>query len=135
MDVLNFTQHNCTQDQLDAGILEFPAQHRQKLSELLTFDELPASADVWLRATQLTCLFERVAAELGYTFSAGDESSWLMPMIGGAPFLMPMLELALHSSDFEVCYAFSRRESVEQVQPDGTVRKVAVFRHVGLVHC
>ena len=37
MDVLNFTQHNCTKDQLDAGILELPAEHKQKLSELLTF--------------------------------------------------------------------------------------------------
>ena len=30
-------------------------------------------------------------------------------------------------------YAFSVRESVEQPQPDGSVRKVNVFRHVGFV--
>lgn len=132
MDVLNFTQHNCTKDQLDAGILELPAEHKQKLSELLTFEQLPTSDDVWLRAVQLVSLFETVAVELGYTFE--DDSKSLMPMVGGAPFLMASLELAFTSSNLKVCYAFSRRESVEQTQPDGTVRKVAVFRHVGLVH-
>jgi hypothetical protein len=30
-------------------------------------------------------------------------------------------------------YAFSRRESTEAVQEDGSVRKVAVFRHLGFV--
>jgi hypothetical protein len=30
-------------------------------------------------------------------------------------------------------YSFSTRESVDQPQPDGSVRKVAVFRHTGWV--
>jgi hypothetical protein len=30
-------------------------------------------------------------------------------------------------------YAFSRREVQEEPQPDGSVKKVSVFRHVGFV--
>ena len=30
-------------------------------------------------------------------------------------------------------YAFSRRESVEEWQPDGSVRKINIFRHDGFV--
>jgi len=37
--------------------------------------------------------------------------------------------------DYGVCqyYDFSRRESVEEVQADGSVRKTAVFRHAGFI--
>jgi hypothetical protein len=56
-------------------------------------------------------------------------------MIGGAPYLMAPLESALRAHGITPVYAFSVRESVDQVQPDGSVRKVAVFRHAGFVNC
>ena len=54
-------------------------------------------------------------------------------MIGGAPWLMGTLETKLREYGIQPMYAFSRRESVEQKQPDGSVRKVNVFRHAGWV--
>lgn len=54
-------------------------------------------------------------------------------MIGGALWLMAPLELALRAVGIEPLYAFSERTSAEQIQIDGSVRKVAVFRHVGFV--
>jgi hypothetical protein len=54
-------------------------------------------------------------------------------MIGGAPYLMGALEKALRECGFTPVYAFSKRESIDQPQPDGSVRKVAVFRHLGFV--
>jgi len=54
-------------------------------------------------------------------------------MIGGAPFLMSALEDALVIAGITPLYAFSVRESVEAEQADGSVRKVAVFRHLGFV--
>lgn len=54
-------------------------------------------------------------------------------MVGGAPYFMAPLERLLLAGGIKPLYAFSRRESVEQTQPDGSVRKVAVFRHVGWV--
>jgi len=40
---------------------------------------------------------------------------------------------ALRDQGIEPVYAFSVRESIEQTQPDGSVRKVNVFRHAGFV--
>ena len=130
MKIMNFTQHRCTQEQLDAGILDCPEQYRNKLSELLTFDELPSKEFVWQRAVSIASLFEVIAVDLGFDYS--NEDMALYPMIGGAPFLMSALELAFEDVGLHCYYAFSKRESVDQVQPDGSIRKVAVFRHIGL---
>ena len=46
---------------------------------------------------------------------------------------MPPLEKALRGLGIRPLYAFSVRESVEETLPDGSVRKVAVFRHKGFV--
>lgn len=57
-------------------------------------------------------------------------------MIGGAPFLMGPLERALKELPYPpewVGYAFSTRESVDEKQADGSVKKIAVFRHRGFV--
>lgn len=130
MPVLNFTQHRCTQDQLDAGILDCPSPQHDRLKQLLTFDELPAAPEVWQRACQIADLFEQVAVDLGFDYAT--EGTSLHAMIGGAPFLMSSLESALEDRNITSFYAFSKRESVDQPQADGSVRKVAVFRHVGL---
>jgi hypothetical protein len=52
-------------------------------------------------------------------------------MIGGAPWMMAALESALLDAYITPLYAFSVRESVEIAQPDGSVVKTAVFKHVG----
>ena len=54
-------------------------------------------------------------------------------MIGGAPFLMAPLESKLIEFGLDPVYAFSRRESVETVQDDGSVRKTTVFNHIDFV--
>jgi len=130
MPVLNFTQHRCTADQLAAGIIDCPDEFRDQLTNLLTFNELPTSNKVWRRAQQLAHLFETVAVHLGFDYATKETS--LHAMIGGAPFLMSYLEGSLNDINIKVYHAFSRRESVDKVQEDGTVRKVAVFKHVGL---
>lgn len=47
--------------------------------------------------------------------------------------MMRALEDALANVGVQPVYAFSVRESVEQTQPDGSVRKINVFRHSGWV--
>jgi hypothetical protein len=54
-------------------------------------------------------------------------------MLGGAPFFMEALSRNCRECSLVPVFAFSRRESVEQTMPDGTVRKVASFRHLGFV--
>lgn len=130
MPVLNFTQHRCTPDQLAAGIIDCPEEFRDRLANLLTFDELPTSNEVYGRAFQVAWLFETVAIHLGFDYATEETS--LHAMIGGAPFFMSSLEDALTEINVRVYYAFSRRESVDLVQGDGVAVKVAAFKHVGL---
>lgn len=54
-------------------------------------------------------------------------------MIGGALWLMAPLAAELRDRGIEPVFAFAVRDTEEQIQPDGSVRKVAVFRHTGFV--
>ena len=78
------------------------------------------------------------AAALGgdyYPEPSDHQADELSVMIGGAPFLMAALERELVDTwGMRPVYAFSVRESVDSVQPDGTVRKTAIFRHGGFIH-
>lgn len=129
MKIMNFTQHRCTQEQLEAGIIDCPEQYREKLCKLLTFDEIPGRELVWQRAAEIVQLFETIAVDLGFEYKSEADS--LHPMIGGAPFLMRHLENAFYDANLKVHYAFSKRELVEQVQEGGSAWKVAIFRHAG----
>ena len=116
MKIINLTQHAASEEQIEAGVVD----HRPgALRALLTFAELPSAEDVKARAEALANLASLTRASAA--------------MIGGAPYLMAPLETALRERGIKPLYAFSRRESVEQVQADGSVRKVAVFRHMGFV--
>ena len=78
-------------------------------------------------------LIARMATEGNGVGTDDADAVFLSAMIGGAPWMMSALEGALLDAGVQPVYAFSVRESVEQVQPDGSVRKVNVFRHVGFV--
>ena len=113
----NLTQHDRSAEQVDVGVRDFPHAEREQIQGLLTFDDLPSLEEIEDRAYRLAQYVPQGAAV----------------MIGGAPFLMSALERALRSRGCVPVYAFSRRESVDQPQPDGSVRKAAVFRHLGFV--
>jgi len=123
--ILNLTQHASTPEQQAQGVIDLPADQRQELQGLLTFDVLPTSWDIDERA--------KAIAAMALSIDMERDQGPISAMIGGAPFLMSPLEGALEDVGVQPLYAFSVRESVEQVQPDGTVRKVNVFRHQGFV--
>lgn len=116
--ILNLTQHEATPEQLAAGVEE-PGTRKGSVQALLTFRDLPSREEIAARAVALAALAQ------GYGASAA--------MIGGALWLMAPLEAALRGLGIRPLYAFSVRESVEETAPDGSVRKVAVFRHKGFV--
>ena len=118
-NILNLTQHYATPDQVAAGVVDAPADVRETLVSLLTFDEAPTPMGVARRARRIA----ELAVSLGADFV----------MIGGAPYLMASLEKALFAAGIEPFYSFTRRETVESMQPDGSVKKMAVFRHAGWV--
>jgi hypothetical protein len=123
--ILNLTQHLATPEQIEAGVVDLPAEMRDRLVEALTFNELPAPEEILGRAAQL--------AELAVSYC--DKSGPYPPdaMIGGAMWLMGPLALELRLRGIEPMFAFSVRETEEVAQPDGTVKKVSVFRHAGFV--
>ena len=117
--ILNLTQHPATEEQILAGVIDLTGDDLAELKSLLTFDEIPSGKDMYDRSRHMVNIALRNMADA--------------VMLGGAPFFMSQLELSMFEFGIETLYAFSRRESVEETLPDGTVRKTAVFRHVGFV--
>jgi len=127
--ILNLTQHPASEDQIAAGVVDLRGNELSSLKHALTFDECPVVDEIRDRAEFL--------AELAcFNGLSGDEGDSPMPqkaMIGGALWLMAPLAAELAIRGIEPVFAFSVRASEEQQQADGSVRKVAVFRHVGFV--
>ena len=127
--IINLTQHTATPEQQHAGVADLVGDELAALKDALTFDAVPSIEEIENRAKYI--------AELAYHKWLREDVEhhpfYIEAMIGGAPFLMASLEAALLSRGINPIYAFSRRESVSQTQPDGGVRKVNVFRHVGFV--
>lgn len=121
--IWNATQHAATADQIEQGVKNLEGEALEVLRELLTFEELPSADSLNIRGESIVSLLQQEGA------SPGDRV-----MIGGAPFFMEPLCHSLRDWGMTPVFAFSRRESVEQIQHDGSVRKVAVFRHIGFVH-
>lgn len=125
--ILNLTQHAATAEQLAAGVVDLEGGQLQELKKLLNFNSLPTRQDVRQVACAIGWLVDTVLR------GVKPRPQHPVAMIGGAPFLMPALEEALADRNVRPVYAFSRRESVEEIQADGSVRKTAVFRHAGFV--
>lgn len=139
MATMNLTQHAATADQLAAGVFDLPAPARADLQALLTFGDLPDGPEIRARAEQIAGLAALHAsaedrADDDGALPSGDTGGFaLHAMIGGALWLMAPLAAALREHGIEPVFAFSVRETEEQKQADGSVRKVAVFRHAGFV--
>jgi len=130
MGIINLTQHAASADQIAAGVIDLPPETRAAVVELLTFDQCPDAADIAGRAHDLAVIAAYGDAR---TDDDTDAVRYDSAMIGGAPWLMMPLADALRAEGIKPFFAFSRRESADQTQPGGSVRKVAVFRHAGWV--
>lgn len=118
--ILNLTQHQATAEQAAAGVCDLPADKRASLAKAMTF-------------ASLATIGKDMGAAVSLAVDLAREAGATAAMIGGAPFFMPPLEAALRKAGITPLYAFSLRESVEETLPDGTVRKAAIFRHLGFV--
>ena len=118
MAILNFTQHAATAEQLDAGVIDLMQHDQAALKSMLNFVGLPTADEIYERAYAIAALAENLFAET--------------VMIGGAPFLMPVLQVELQKRGITVLYAFSERVSVEK-EIEGKVIKTNEFKHSGFV--
>lgn len=119
MEIVNLTQHPATTEQKAEGVFDLEGAKLYILKEMLNFDELPDFKTVLVQAKAIAILAKNQNVNHA--------------MIGGAPFLMPFLHVELIKEGITPLYAFSRRESVEETQPDGTVKKSSIFKHIGFV--
>lgn len=117
--ILNLTQHKASDAQKHEGVFE-PA-NKPLIEELLLFTTIPSKMELHRRAKALANVVAKFENHKGRV------------MIGGAPYLMPYLEDALIDIGCTPVYAFSLRDSVEEVLDDGTTIKKAVFVHLGFV--
>lgn len=117
MTIVNLTQHTATPEQIAQGVIE--CTKATEVRSLITFTTIPTQVEMEERATQIA----RIALEQNADCA----------MIGGAPYFMSSLEVALKAVGIRPVYAFSVRESVEKTLPDGSVQKLNVFKHVGFV--
>lgn len=113
----NLTQHIATPAQKKAGVVE-PA-NKKNVQKLLTFADLPSLQDIIDVADGLV--------------SITNTEGWKKVMIGGAPYLMYTLEIALRRAEVSPLYAFSKRETIETVLPNGSVEKKNTFTHEGFI--
>ena len=118
MSILNFTQHAATAEQVAAGVIDLMQHDLASLKALLNFVGLPTADEIYERAYAIAALAENLFAET--------------VMVGGAPFLMPVLQKALQMRGITVLYAFSERVSIEKIV-DGVVVKTNEFKHIGFV--
>lgn len=125
--IINLTQHVPTDDQLAAGAVNLPDEKWKEVKDLLTFTSIPRGGDQLGRAMAIAQIVS------DYCQTLGDEEVEFSAMIGGAPFFMPVLERTLGLSGIKPLYAFSQRVVVEVPQEDGSVKKDAIFKHVGWV--
>ena len=121
--IINLTQHNASPEQVAAGVVDVPAELKSDLSALLTFSTLPTKEELSEAAMKV--------AAMAVICTQGTDAP--AAMIGGAPFLMASLEVALRHYGIEPLYSFSERVSEEKMEADGTVRKVNLFKHKGFV--
>lgn len=117
--IINLTQHPATPEQIAEWVFDLEGEKLQRLKKLLTFDELPCPKTLSERAGEITKIAIETDADLA--------------MIGGAPYFMRYLEWELDKAMITALYSFSRRESIEEKLPDGTVKKFSIFKHIGFV--
>ena len=123
--MLNLTQHPATPAQIEAGVVEPASAIKAKIVKLLNFEGILTPAEIAGRAAKLAA----IAAESGAKTAMIGGALCLMG--AGALYLMGALENALRERGVHHLYAFSIRESVEAVQPDGSVVKTTVLKHGG----
>lgn len=126
MKIVNLTQHKATTQQHNMGVFDMPANRLDALHALLTFSEIPDAATLRGRACCIAGLV--TGAQYGEPKPLARTA-----MIGGAPYLMAPLEKELARHGIKAVYAFSMRDSIEQLQPDGSTKKTTVFNHIGFV--
>lgn len=120
MRIFNLTQHTMTAEQIGNNeVFRIESVPGDIVNDRLTFNEMPTAEEMAERALELSRIAAQHSAEAA--------------LIGGAPYFMPFIEKALLKLNIIPLYSFSKRESVERKNADGTIVKTSVFKHIGYI--
>lgn len=123
--IINLTQHELTPEQKAFIDIECHTD-RQKVKDLLTFTKLPTREEIVYRALDLAAIVENIIDQ-------DEHVDMFLVLIGGAPYLMKPLIEELKRLGVTPVFSYTDRVSVETMQPDGSVVKTQVFKHLGYV--
>ena len=123
--IINLTQHELTPEQKAFIDIECHTD-RQKVKDLLTFTKLPTKEEIYYRALDLAAIVENIIDQ-------DEHVDLFLVLIGGAPYLMKPLIEELKRLEVIPVFSYTDRVSVETMQPDGSVVKTQVFKHLGYV--
>lgn len=114
-----------TPDQASAGLIDMPEDGslRAALIEALSYNHQPDQEELLRRARRVVGIMADYAG--GMTALQGRKV-----ILGGFSALMHPLQAACLRAGMQVGYAYPGHcECVDQLQPDGSVLKTAIFRH------
>lgn len=155
MRIINLTAHTPTPEQIEAGVVDLPQPLAGQIKSLLDVDvehlcSLNSREQEHLLSERarliVELLMEWVMEEVTAKIDAVREQRELptreiftllhtypLPpiMIGGHPGLMDHLKAQIRKCGAQWHEAQSQRVSVDLPQPDGTVKKISNFVHVG----
>lgn len=120
MNIINLTQHNATEDQLNAGVIDLQGDLKAALVTAITFPAVYTHEDLVSRAKRVVGIVRDAQVDCQHV------------MIGGMPSFMPVLQNTLQEAGYRVGYACTDRVSVDVPDGNGGVKKTSVFKHVGM---
>ena len=123
--ILNLTQHCATEEQVADGVIEPSTETKEIIQCLLTFDKIPTKKEIDNRANVIANLAVKESDLMGGSVSAA--------MIGGAPYLMGMIECGLIARDITPLYSFMENVAVAEKMESGGFAVKSAFKHVGFV--
>lgn len=123
--ILNLTKHCATPEQVADGVIEPSTETKEQILRLLTFDKIPTQKEIDNRANAIANIMVKESDLMGGSVNA--------VMIGGAPYLMSILERVLIARDITPLYSFMQMVVVaEGGRPYGFVRE-STYKHVVFV--
>ena len=111
----NLTMHAATTEQQEQGVVDLAGERLAALKQYLNIETLPSKEELLGRCQKIRSLIPVDTTHV---------------MIGGQPALQTYLVQVLKDAGITPGFAFTQRESVEKITPEGVI-KTNVFRHVG----
>ena len=119
MTIINLTQHDATQDQLDAGVVNLIGEAAYKLKQAYRFNYVPSAEEKNRRVREIV----QIAIDCKAEKALLDGPAWLTSALER--------ELAVH--EISAVYSFSMYPIIMTMEGDGTLVKRQRIKHMTFI--